>query len=211
MDGAGVLQVVSQSASARERLRRAGIPIVETWDLGDSPVDMLVGFSHRQVGRTVARYFATKGWQRVGIATGDDQRASMRREGFIAAIGSDVPTAIVPAPSSLELGRRALSELLDKDSALQAVYCSADTLAQGVLVEAQSRGLRVPGDLAICGFGDADFAAHTWPSLTSVQVDGARIGRVAAQLIVDRCRGVAIAESVVDVGFRIVERQSTGA
>ena len=120
-----------------------------------------------------------------------------------------MPTAVVPAPSSMALGRRALTELLRQEPALDAVYCSSDQLAQGVMVEAQARGLRVPEELAVCGFGDADFAAHMQPSLTTVQVDGAAIGRIAAQLIIDRCRGEAIAQPIVDVGFRIVERQST--
>ncbi len=197
------------SAAARERLRRVCIPVVETWDLSDRPVDMLVGFSHLKVGSAIAGYFLAKGWQRVGIATGDDHRGSLRREGFLAAIGKDVPTAVVPAPSSLALGRRALGELLEQDPMLRAVYCSSDQLAQGVLTEASERGIRVPEELAVCGFGDADFAAHMRPSLTTVQVDGAAIGQRAAQLVIDRCNGTPIASPIVDVGFRIVERQST--
>ncbi len=204
-----VMTGLVHSAAARERLRRAGMPVVETWDLSDRPVDMLVGFSHLKVGSAVAGYFLGKGWQRLGIATGDDHRASMRCEGFVSVVGREVPTAVVPAPSNLALGRRALGELLRQDPALRAVYCSSDQLAHGVLVEAQARGLRVPEDLAVCGFGDADFAAHTLPSLTTVHVDGAAIGRLAAQLIVDRCRGQVVAQPVVDVGFRIVERAST--
>lgn len=197
------------SPIARERLKRVGIPVVETWDLSDRPVDMLVGFSHVKVGSAIAGYFLAKGWQRVGIATGDDHRGSLRREGFLAAIGRDVPTAVVPAPSSLALGRRALDELLKKDRTLRAVYCSSDQLAQGVLAEASARGIRVPEELAVCGFGDADFAAHMQPSLTTVHVDGAAIGKRAAQLVIDRCNGTPIAFPIVDVGFRIVERQST--
>jgi LacI family gluconate utilization system Gnt-I transcriptional repressor len=198
------------SAQAREQLRRAGIPVVETWDLSDRPIDMMVGFSHLKVGSAVAGSFLARGWQHVGIATGDDERALQRRDGFLAAIGREVPTAIVPAPSNLALGRRALAELLQQDPQLRAVCCSSDGLAQGVMVEAQARGLRVPQDLAVCGFGDADFAAHLHPSLTTVHVDGARIGRLAAQLILDRCNGRAIPDPVVDLGFRIVERESTG-
>jgi len=106
--------------------------------------------------------------------------------------------------------RHALRELLRQQSDLQAVYCSSDQLAQGVLVEAQARGLRVPGELAVCGFGNADFAAHMQPSLTTVHVDGAAIGRLAVRSIVDRCRGEAVEQPIVDVGFGIVERQSTG-
>ena len=207
-DGIVVTGLV-RSQGARERLGRLGIPVVETWDLSDRPVDMVVGFSHLKVGSAVAGYFLGKGWYRIGIATGDDYRASMRREGFLSVVGRDVPTAVVSAPSSLELGRRALGELLQKDPTLQAVYCSSDQLAQGVVAEAQARGLRIPEDLAVCGFGDADFAAHMEPSLTTVHVDGAAIGRLAARLIVERCRGQTVDQRVIDVGFRIIERQST--
>ena len=197
------------SQRARDMLRRAAIPVVETWDLSDAPVDMLVGFSHLAVGQAVAAYFLAKGWQHVAVATGDDPRAMQRREGFMAALGRAVPTAFVPAPSSLERGRRALAELLLQEPRLQAVSCSSDTLAQGVLVEAQARGLRVPQDLAICGFGNADFAAHLLPAMTTVLIDGPGIGRLAASMVLARCRGEAVARPVVDVGFCIVERGST--
>ena len=197
------------SIAAQEKLRRSGIPVVETWDLNERPVDMLVGFSHTKVGSAIAGYFLGKGWKHLGIATGDDHRGKLRCEGFLATLGREVPTAVVPAPSSLELGRRALRELLEKEPRLQAVYCSSDALAQGVLAEAQARGLKVPEQLAVCGFGNAGFAAHMQPSLTTVHVDGAAIGKIAAKMIIDRCQGKEIENPVVDVGFRIIERRST--
>ncbi|SOY47367.1 Transcriptional regulator, LacI family [Cupriavidus taiwanensis] len=207
-DGIVVTGLV-HSQAARERLRRAGIPVVETWDLSDRPVDMTVGFSHVKVGSSIAGYFLGKGWRHLGVATGDDHRAAVRREGFVSTVGHDVPTVVVPAPSSLALGRHALARLLEQDPRIRAIYCSSDQLAQGVMVEALARGLRIPEDLAICGFGDADFAAHLNPSLTTVHVDGAAIGALAARLLLDRCQGKAVSQPVIDVGFRIIERQST--
>lgn len=212
---AGLLSTPSRKASAAAqsptaRLRQLDIPVVETWDLSTKPLDTVVGFSHRKVGRAVAEFFRTKGWQRVAIATADDERALQRRDGFVAAFGRDVPAYVLPAPSSMAAGRAALAELLRHELKLQAVFCSSDGLAEGVLTEARARGLRVPQQLAVCGFGDADFAAHLVPSLTTVQVDGAEIGRLAAQLIVKRCRGEAVPQRVVDVGFRVIERESTG-
>jgi LacI family gluconate utilization system Gnt-I transcriptional repressor len=209
VDGLVVAGLLSM-ASATDRLRRIGIPVVETWDLSDRPVDMAVGFSHLKVGSAVAGYFLSRGWTHVAVATADDQRAAVRREGFLAVIGRDVPTAVVPAPSNLALGRRAARELLDRDPTLRAVFCSSDGLAEGVLTEARARGLRVPEDLAVCGFGDADFAAHLEPSLTTVRIDGARIGLEAAQLLLRRLRGETVDEPVRDVGFEIIERRSTG-
>lgn len=199
------------SEAIRDQLKRVGVPVVETWDLNDRPVDMLVGFSHLKVGSAIARYFREKGYTRVGIATGDDYRASIRREGILSVLGPNVPTAVVPAPSNLGRGRRALGELLAKEPDLQAVYCSSDQLAQGVVAEAQARGLRIPHDLAVCGFGGADFSEDMEPSLTTVQIDGAEIGKVAARMIIDRCNGIAPKKRVVDLGFRIVERTSTNA
>ncbi|MWL89753.1 LacI family DNA-binding transcriptional regulator [Cupriavidus sp. SW-Y-13] len=207
-DGIVVTGLVHAQTS-RDLLRRSGIPVVETWDLSDRPVDMAVGFSHLKVGSAVAGYFLGKGWRRFGIATGDDHRAAVRREGFVSTLGHDVPTVRVPSPSSLGLGRQALRELLAQDPRIEAVFCSSDQLAQGVMEEARARGMRVPQDLAICGFGDADFAADMAPALTTVQIDGAAIGQLAADLVLTRCRGETVSTPVVDVGFRIVERGST--
>lgn len=207
-DGIVVTGLV-HSPAAREQLRRQGIPVVETWDLSDRPVDMMVGISHMKVGSAIAGFFLSRGWQRLAVATGDDHRAMMRYEGFIATVGRAVPTAFVAAPSSLERGRLALAELLEKDPHIQAVYCSSDGFAHGLMIEARARGLRIPQDLVVCGFGDADFSAHIDPSLTTAHVDGAEIGRLAAQMIIDRCTGKPIANPLIDVGFRIIERQST--
>lgn len=202
---AGLLQPGPET----ERLRERGIPVVETWDLSDRPVDMGVGFSHLKVGGAVAGFFLARGWSRAGVASADDQRARQRLEGFEAVIGRAVPRVMVPAPSSLAAGRSALAALLAQDPGLRAVCCSSDALAEGVCIEARARGLRVPQDLAVCGFGDAAFAAHLEPALTTVRIDAARIGRLAAEMIVARCDGQAVSPAVVDVGFDIVERATT--
>ena len=198
-------------AAAGAALRASGIPVVETWDMAAQPFDGIVGFSHLKVGASVAGFFLRKGWTRLGIATGDDARAAERREGFLSVVGREVPTARVPAPSSVASGRRALAELLAQDSSLQAVFCSADMLAEGVLTEARARGLRVPQDLAVCGFGGAEFCPHLVPSLTTVHIDGERIGRLAIRMLMQRIAGQHPPDAAVDVGFQLVERESTGA
>src|SRR5690349_1114453 len=51
-----VITGLVQSQRARDRLRRSGIPVVETWDLSDRPIDMVVGFSHLKVGGALGGY-----------------------------------------------------------------------------------------------------------------------------------------------------------
>ena len=45
---------------------------------------------------------------------------------------------------------------------------------------------------------------------TVLHIDGAGIGREAARLILARCQGQPVDQHIIDVGFRIVERESTG-
>lgn len=79
----------------------------------------------------------------------------------------------------------------------------------GALVEAAARGIDVPGQLGIMGFGDFDFAEHTHPAISSVHVDKRDIGARAARALIAKIEGKALRENVIDVGFRLVERGTT--
>jgi LacI family gluconate utilization system Gnt-I transcriptional repressor len=207
-----VLTGIVHSAAGRARLLASGIPVVETWDLTPTPIDMLVGFSHTEVGRAVATFLHAKGHRRLGVVAGDDERAQRRVDAFKAAamaLGLAEPRVVaVPAPTTLQSGRQALAELL-KGRKMDAVFCSSDLLALGVLTEARVQGLAVPDKLAVVGFGDLDFAASVHPALTTVRINGAAIGSQAAAFIVERAEGRLVDQRVIDIGFSIVERDST--
>jgi LacI family gluconate utilization system Gnt-I transcriptional repressor len=207
-----VLTGILHPAEGRRRLLASGIPVVETWDLTPTPIDMLVGFSHVEVGRAVAAHLHAKGRKRLAVVAGDDERAARRTAAFCAtakALGlAEVQVRTVPAPTALKSGRQALSDLLAQAGHIDAVFCSSDLLALGVLTEARARGLQVPGQLAVIGFGDLAFAADLEPALSTVRIKGDAIGRQAARFIVDRVEGRDVPERVIDIGFSIVERQS---
>ncbi len=213
-----VLTGVMRSTEGRRRLLASGIPVVETWDLTPNPIDMLVGFSHEKVGAEVAAHLYRKGYRRCAIVTADDHRAGLRRRGFearwgaltqgakAAARASQIPVWTVPAPSTLAGGRAALVGLIAQHPRLDAIWCSSDVLAHGVITEAHARGLQVPNDLAVHGFGDLAFAAHIHPALTTVRIDGTAIGREAARCLIERSAGRQGGAKVRDIGFTIVER-----
>ena len=208
-----VLTGIVHSTEGRKRLLGSGIPVVETWDLTPTPIDMLVGFSHEQVGRAVAEFLHRKGRRGLAIVGGDDERAKRRHDAFQAAAAAlglpEVPVIVVPAPTTLGSGRAALAELMRSRARIDAVFCSSDLLALGVMTQAQAAGIGVPERLAIVGFGDLEFAADLHPALTTVRINGAAIGRQAAQFIIDRAEGRMVAPRVVDIGFSIVDRHTT--
>ena len=207
-----VLTGILHSAEGRRRLLASGIPVVETWDLTPTPIDMLVGFSHVEVGRAVAAYLHAKGRERLAVVAGDDERATRRSQAFCAAakvLGLREPRVIsVQAPTTLKAGRSGLAALRRDAGDTDAVFCSSDLLALGVLTEARVQGWTVPEQLAVIGFGDLEFAADLDPALSTVRINGGAIGRQAARFIVDRVEGRETLERVVDIGFSMVQRQS---
>lgn len=207
-----LLTGVAHTATLRERLLKIGIPIVETWDMTEHPIDMLVGFSHYRIGVAVAERFIARGARHLALVSANDARALARRRGFIDTLraqGRDATAEVlVTPPSSVALGRDALGQILAQCPAVDAVFCSSDLLALGVVSQARKLGIAIPGRMAVCGFGDLDFAADTTPALTTVRVDGKRIGATAARCLIERLGG-AEGKTVVDVGFEVVERETS--
>jgi LacI family gluconate utilization system Gnt-I transcriptional repressor len=198
---------------SRAMLMNSGIPVIEAGDLSSTPVDMLVGFSSEQIGGAAARYLIRKGHRALAVFSGDDERARRRIAGFTAAMAeiAGLPPAQVlmaPAPTTHAAGRRLLAQLCDAGQPIDAVFCTSDIMAVGVMSEARVRGIRVPEQLAVMGLGDSDFAASESPSLTTVRTGGTRMGELCAQFLLDRFAGRTVAEPIVDVGFTIVERDS---
>ncbi|EWS53213.1 LacI family DNA-binding transcriptional regulator [Methylibium sp. Pch-M] len=212
-----VLTGILHSPEGRRRLLASGIPVVETWDLTPTPIDMLVGFSHAEAAAAVARHLHAKGRRHPALLSADDERALRRNRGFVDEAlrlglvrdAAEIPVLRVPAPTTLGSGRSGLARLLAERPEVDAVFCSSDMLALGVLIEAAARGIAVPRQLAVVGFGDLGFAADTQPALSTVRIDGTGIGQRAARFIVDRADGRAVGEKIVDVGFRVIERGSS--
>jgi LacI family gluconate utilization system Gnt-I transcriptional repressor len=207
-----VLTGVMHSPASRKRLAGAGVPIVETWDLTDSPIDMLVGFSHAKVGVAAAEYLYQRGSRKAAIITPNDPRALSRSKAFadtmLRLTGREVPICSAAAPTHLGNGRDCFMKLLQTHPDTDAVFCGADNLALGVLMEAMERKIKVPDQLKVLGYGDLNFAAHTTPPLTTMHINGTEIGKLAASMLIQRVEGVGFAQKVVDVGFRLIERDS---
>ncbi|MCA7014676.1 LacI family DNA-binding transcriptional regulator [Dickeya dadantii] len=206
-----VLTGIHHSPALKKIILNAAVPVVEIWDLTPTPLDMLVGFSHEKVGLTLAEYIRRKGYQRPVLIWTEDPRAARRKTGLCEALsgyGIPQPACIdAPLPATLAFGRHGLSQLLEQNQP-DVVVCSSDTLAQGAIMEAESRGLRVPQDLAVMGFGDLDFAASNRPALTTVGIDRREMGRRAATLLADSIAGDTRSDAIVDIGFQLIERES---
>ncbi|WP_454683656.1 HTH-type transcriptional regulator GntR [Ancylobacter moscoviensis] len=206
---------IDQTARSRELLENAGCPVVQIMELGEGPVDMMVGFSHRAAGHLVTSHLVEAGYRRIGfLGARMDPRTQRRLEGYRAALmeaGLYDPDRVTatPTPSSVTLGRDLLRDLLARMPDTDAVFCINDDLALGALFECQSAALAVPDTIGIAGFNDLEMMAAAWPALTSVRTPRYEIGSRAVQMARAAIAGRRPAERVVDVGVELQVRAST--
>lgn len=185
---------------------------IQVWELPEDPVGIAIGFSHEDAGRDIARFLASRGYQRPHIVTADSPRAMDRRQGFLAeweALGFTPPSEFtVDMPTRFGHARRVFADIRRMDERPDVVVCGSDHLAQGLIVEAQAAGLRVPEDLGVIGFGNNTIAGEMRPTITSIEVDGARIAREVMAAIARHQEGKSFPSRKIDVGFRLIARES---
>jgi len=208
----------SHTARARNMLVNAAIPVVETWDVPADPIGEVVGFSNAEAMALLVRRLAEKGYKRFGYIGGTterDTRGSQRRAGFQRVLGelglpSDRVISFGVPPISMEQGGQAAVSMLERWPDTEVVICVSDLSAFGALMECHRRGMKVPGDIAIAGFGNYEVAACCHPRITTVDVDCYDIGKQAASRLRKVIQGGPDASSggIVLTRVRVVERES---
>ncbi len=201
------------ASAAREELERSDTTIIETWGLPSDPIDVAIGFSHEALGAEIASYMHDQGYRRPHLITAASPRARRRSHGIVDAWKA--MTGVSPTESELKIplhfgqARDAFENLQRITPRPDVVVCGSDMLAQGIIMEAQAAGLKVPEDIAVIGFGNARLAADMRPSITTISIDGARIAQEAAKVLRKRALGqTTIGERQIDIGFELLKRDS---
>lgn len=217
--------IVVTGSSHTDRCRRllvnSGVPVVEVWDLPQKPIGHVVGFSNSDAAKLMVDHFLERGYRRIAFIGGDtrrDTRGLDRRRGFVEALAAhgletDRVVAFGSPPISMREGAKAMAEVLERWPDTEAVMCVSDLSAFGALTECQRRGLRVPGDIALAGFGAYDIAEHAVPSISTIDVSAREIGRLAGDTVVRvlDSKGRSGVRIVAEIEPRLIARDTTVA
>jgi LacI family transcriptional regulator, galactose operon repressor len=139
-----------------------------------------------------ARHLLSLGHRRIAMIGGNERISTgrERRKGYANALkqgGIDVdPALIVTCPATRGNGAAAIATLLASPNPPTAAVCYNDVVAFGVMLGLRQLG-REPGrDFAVTGCDDVSEAALWSPALTSVVIDTAAMGELAAQMLLAR-------------------------
>lgn len=87
------------------------------------------------------------------------------------------------------------------------IICSTDRQAMGAYRAIQERGLRIPEDISVIGFGGYDVSAILTPRLTTVKFDSATVGYLAGETILKMIKDEPVSKLQV-VDFTLQEGTS---
>ncbi|WP_293858197.1 LacI family DNA-binding transcriptional regulator [uncultured Alsobacter sp.] len=229
-----IVSGVDQTPASRRMLEEAGCPVVQIMDVTDDPIQVVIGFRHREAGRRMTEHLIQQGYRSIAFISGWMSGRSLERlygyQEALAAAGLSEPckvhslskdelTALASradsgVPPFLEfsrpsLGREMFRRAKELAPGLDAVFCNNDSLALGVLFECHAQGIRVPEDIGIAGFNDLDFMDACYPSLSSVRTHRYRNGYAAVTAVRQMLQGSYEGPRVVDLGVEVMARQST--
>jgi LacI family transcriptional regulator len=188
-----LLSPVNGDTSRLTALRKRGIATVlvdrrAPRTMCSVSVDDVVG------GELAAAHLAELGHRRIAFVGGpaglkqvSDRLLGARQALTAAGLPASALTVIETAALTVAQGRAAGERLasLPARRRVSAVFCANDLLALGVLQEMTRRRIDVPGEVAIVGYDDIEFAAAAAVPLTSVRQPRAQLGQAATELLVE--------------------------
>ena len=201
--------------TVRRMLEQSTVPCVHMMELARKGEQISVGFSQEAAGAAMTEHLLERGYRRIAFCAGQlDARVTQRANGWKRVLKKhklftkDLEYRW-PQPTSLALGAEMLNQVIAQDPSVDAIFFCNDDIAQGALLEANRRGLKVPEDMAIVGFNDLSGSDQMVPPLTTIRTPRHDIGKQSASLLLRLLRNETVAQQQVDVGYELMVRQSS--
>jgi len=173
---------------------------------------------HRRAAELALSHLKELGHTRIAFLKGQAQSSdSVTRWTAIEEVAREFGVAIHPElvlqleglDTTPELGYPYGKALLARNVPFTALFAYNDISAIGAIRAFEEAGLRVPEDISVVGFDDIALAAFSIPALTTVRQPLMKMGRIAAQTLLDRIEGRAAFIPEIAVEPDLIIRNST--
>ena len=204
--------IVLGSRTDGDTLRRTNdlVPVVSLGAATDG-VDSVVNDDERGAEMVVEHLADLGHTDIVHIEGGDGGGADLRRRGFERAMTAHgLEPRVVEGDFSEQSGADAVELLLAERTVPTAVFAANDLMAIAAMDRLQHSELRVPEDLSLVGYDNTSLAALRHISLTTVNQPRGEMGRLAAQLLVDRLEHGRLAPRNEVVTPELIVRSTSG-
>lgn len=214
------VDLVDESAAATKEalkiLDDAHIPVVLIdRDIEQPPLRSrydLIGIDNVQAGYRVARHLLEQGAKRLRFLTEPKPASTIRQriQGVAQAVidnGGEwrKSYAVEIEPEN----RKAIAAIFSQRNPPDAIVCRNDPLAARLIQVLAKLRKKVPRNVMIAGFDDAEFARYLSPSLTSIRQPINLIAEAATDALLNRIRNPKASPKSVQLDVELICRAST--
>jgi DNA-binding LacI/PurR family transcriptional regulator len=175
-----------------------------------------VSIDNYSAARKAVKHLLDLGHERIAMITSDNNFISTKeRERAYRQVLEEYgiefnPALIRHGDYGFRSGLRSMLQLLDQPQRPTAVFCISDMMAIGAIKAAFEKGLDVPGDLAVCGFDDIEFANMFEPPITTIAQPKYDLGCMAMRLMLKQIEEGILGEAEdVYLEHELIIRKST--
>ncbi len=191
----GLILVSSGSDEELTRLLAdEGIPKVLVDRELDGVAADFIEADHEDGGYQATQYLISLGHTRIACVAGPENilASAARIRGYQRALQqagiSYDPALLVHADFTSQGGFNAFQHLLALADRPSAIFASNDLMAIGGICAANQAGIRIPDDLSVIGYDDIALASFSTPPLTTIAQPKQAIGRLTAEVLVQRIK-----------------------
>jgi LacI family transcriptional regulator len=202
-------------ASDFSSLTEAGVPVVRIESSkkrgGDIPIDDIYVDSCA-AALAVTEYLISQKHRRIAMVAGRGGPQATRIEGYRYALANaGLPEHVELDNEFSEIGgTRAAEAIVATDFRPTAIFAANDLMAIGVMQALRDRRIEIPSEIAVVGFDDISAAKLVTPPLTTVAQYQWRMGERAAEILMERLRGVRTGGGAAfEMPFQLIQRGST--
>jgi len=217
-NGDGIL-VRSGNEAIASAVKRVGVPAIELRSTRRAGMFPFVGVDNEITGRMVADHFLDRGFRHFAVyALDTEEFFTTRRDSFIAAVEARGFRCVQfqqagksERPRQWELQQAKLARWLEGLPKPTGVLACTDQLGCWLLDACARAEIRVPDDIAVVGVeNDEALTSLSSPPLSSVQLDGDRIGYEAASQLDQLMNGYTLKSNRTYIPpLAVVTRQSS--
>ncbi len=213
----GIIFVESWRDEANTTLDVANKPYVFVYRLFNGSYTNSVLPDDRHGARLAVEHLVKLGHRRIGYINGphDWNSSKDRLAGYqdvLEKYGITYdPSLVEEGTWEVQSGYPIAKKYLSMSDRPTAIFAANDLMALGAIYAIQDAELSVPKDIAVVGYDDREIASCSRPTITTVCPPSFEMGKLAAQLMVDRLENQIEIKDPIRVQGKLVVRESSGA
>ena len=188
-------------------IKKPVIFLGQEFDKGISIVD-----DDYNAGKEIGRYVSSSHVDKIGLLWVDEQDAAVgqkRKQGVIDGLTENgiQDISIFKTDFSLENSYKKAIEIFSSDNFPKAIICATDRIAYGVYKAAKEKGIQIPKDVCVSGFGGYDTSEILTPSLTTIKFDVDISARVCAETLIKMIEEEPVSKTQM-IGYSFIKGES---